>query len=102
MRARRGFGSASGQVDPTLNRDGATLRGPTRAWLNAVAATPEGVFVSARMMERLGAAEDEAAALHDEAAQGYVVTWSPQEGLGRLAGGDGAGQTASRFRGTAV
>jgi len=63
---------------------------PERTWINSVAALPTGGFLATNMMERLDDEEDLAAAFSAGVATGYVVSWNPEEGFGRLAGGDGA------------
>jgi hypothetical protein len=62
---------------------------PDRTWLNSVAAIPSGGFVTTSMMEKTSSEEDLLAAFNSDAATGYVVTWSPAVGFGRLGGGDG-------------
>lgn len=63
---------------------------PERTWINSVAALPTGGFLATNMMERVDDEEDLAAAFNAGVATGYVVSWSPDEGFGRLAGSDGA------------
>lgn len=62
---------------------------PGQAWLNSVAAIPSGGFVATSMMERPPDGADLAAAFDSGVSTGYVVTWTPEAGLGRLDGGDG-------------
>jgi len=63
---------------------------PEGTWLNSVAATPGGGFVTTSMMNRLSSEEDLAAAFGSGVASGYVVTWGPEEGYGRLPGSESA------------
>jgi len=63
---------------------------PDRTWLNSVAAIPSGGFVTTNMMERSSNEEDLAAAFSSGVATGYVVTWSPEDGFGRLPGSESA------------
>lgn len=63
---------------------------PPGTWLNSVAATPDGGFVTTSMMERSDADEDLAAAFARGEPTGSVVTWHPARGLGRLRNGEGA------------
>ena len=63
---------------------------PGRSWLNSVAALPGGGFVATSMMDRLSEGEDLSAAFAEGVATGYVVTWDPESGFGRLASSEGA------------
>ena len=63
---------------------------PDRTWLNSVAAIPSGGFVTTNMMERTSSEEDLAAAFLSGVATGYVVTWSLEEGFGRVEGTESA------------
>ncbi len=63
---------------------------PPRTWLNSVAAVPSGGFLTTNMMERLSSEEDLAAAFASGVASGYVVSWSREDGFGRLPGSEGA------------
>ncbi|MBJ20718.1 MAG: hypothetical protein GY910_07940 [bacterium] len=63
---------------------------PERTWINSVAAIPSGGFLATNMMERLSAEDDLAAAFSSGVASGYVVTWTREEGFGRLPGSEGA------------
>lgn len=63
---------------------------PGRTWLNSVAALPGGGFVATSMMERLPEGEDLSAAFAEGVAAGYVVSWDPETGFGRLASSEGA------------
>ena len=63
---------------------------PDRTWLNSVAAIPSGGFVTTNMMERTSSEEDLVAAFSSGDATGYVLTWTPEEGFGRLPGSESA------------
>ena len=64
---------------------------PGRTWLNSVAATPDGGFVATNMMDRPNPGEDVNAAFAEaRPPSGYVVTWNPARGFGKLPGSEGA------------
>ena len=63
---------------------------PDRTWLNSVAAIPSGGFLTTNMMERSSNEEDLAAAFSSGVATGYVITWTPEDGFGRLPGSESA------------
>lgn len=63
---------------------------PDRAWLNSVAAIPSGGFVATSMMDRLAAGEKLTDAFLAGDPTGYVVTWAPGAGFGRMPGSEGA------------
>lgn len=63
---------------------------PGSTWLNSVAAVPGGGFVATSMMDRLPEGTDLSAAFAEGVASGYVVTWDPQQGFGRLPSSEGA------------
>jgi len=59
---------------------------PHDAWLNSVAALPEGGFVTTNMMPRSAAGEDLAEAFVRGDLRGYVLEWQPERGFQILKG----------------
>jgi len=59
---------------------------PHDAWLNSVAALPDGGFVTTNMMPRSAAGEDLAEAFVRGDLRGYVLEWQPERGFQILKG----------------